>query len=245
MRRPTGRRRPVRARRPWPARTPGADARRAARMPQAQRLAPRGQLRGRGGQTDADAGTTAAAETATATVHRPPPTATATATRSAAISSSTPAAECSVTTTAPFTPTPSVAQARDVLYNPRLVRACGYEMHEPRFCGGVEHGGGAVLACLEERRTRAGFSFKCAAAQATCRECRAVPLPRWCHSRLPGTPGTRAPGPRLLCSAHSDGGAVVDRATPGLAQGTTRQPAPESPSLAPALHRLGLAPDGG
>ena len=54
-------------------------------------------------------------------------------------------------------------QARDVLYNPRLVRACGYEMHEPRFCGGVEHGGGAVLACLEERRPRPGFSFKCAA----------------------------------------------------------------------------------
>ena len=54
-------------------------------------------------------------------------------------------------------------QARDVLYNPRLVRACGYEMDEARFCGGVEHGGGAVLACLEEKRAHAGFSFKCAA----------------------------------------------------------------------------------
>ena len=59
-------------------------------------------------------------------------------------------------------------QARDVLYNPRLVRACGYEMHEPRFCGGVEHGGGAVLACLEEKRPHPGFSFKCAAVLAAC-----------------------------------------------------------------------------
>ena len=70
-------------------------------------------------------------------------------------------------------------QARDVLYNPRLVRACGYEMHEPRFCGGVEHGHGAVLACLEERRTRAGFSFKCAAALAAgCKCCAALVAPQ-------------------------------------------------------------------
>ncbi len=155
VRRAPSRRRAVRARRAGAAALSRARQGQDLGLPEAQCHQAARQLLRRGLAPHDDAGARPA-EPALTTA-QPPATAAATAT--------------AIAITTPPRPPPAASnrlrpphQARDVLYNPHIVRACGHEIHEPKFCGGVSHGGGAVLACLEERRLQAGFSYKCSAA---------------------------------------------------------------------------------